>query len=197
MNEYYPSNVLKIPNATPETKDAAQYMFYKGRKQFNLCGEFCVAYSMQDDTASNNIDEYLAYWEAKDIKWFKTLFNNGLARTTGIYDLEKMISAYGYTTPLKRFADIKTTPLAISTVLDYFQAIVGVRIDNHGYLVGNGIPHWVVLEKINVIDELHAIVDIYNPFTNAMEPYTWRELMTSTGSYKYGTWIPRSQPPPV
>lgn len=24
------------------------------------------------------------------------------------------------------------------------------------------------------------------------EPYTWRELMTSTGAYKYGIWIERN-----
>lgn len=191
MNEYYPDHVLTIPNATPETRDAAQYMFYRGRKQYNLCGQFCVAFCVKDETATDNIDDYLAYWEAVDLKWYQTLFKNGLARTTGIYDLEKMLTAYGYQTPLSRFADIKITPLTVFTALDFHQAIVGVKIDSHGYLVGSGIPHWVVVDRITVIDELHAIVDVYNPFTNAMEPYSWRELMISTGSYKQGIWVPR------
>ncbi len=193
INEYYPNNVLNIPNATPETKDAAQYMIYKGRKQYNLCGEFCVAYIMQDEAFTNNIDEFLNYWEAVDLKWYQTLFKNGLARTTGIYDLEKMIKPYYLLEPFyfKQLAGIKTDVYSLGSMLDYHQAIVGVKIDSHGYLVGSGTPHWVVLDKINVIDQYHAIIDIYNPYTNAMEPYTYRELMISTGSYKQGLWIER------
>lgn len=188
MNEYYPSSVLKIPNATPETRDAAQYMFRHGRKQYNLCGEFCVAYCARDETGSNDIDEFLNYWEAKDLKWYQTVFKNGLSRTTGIYDLKIMLDAYeAEYIPL----NIGSYPLGYLAMLEKYQLIVGVSIDHTGYLVGLGIRHWVVLERILVIDNNHAICDVYNPFTNAMEAYSWREIMTSTGSYKQGIWIER------
>lgn len=191
MNQYYPDHVLTIPNATPETKDAAQYMFYKGKRQFNLCGEFCVAYCMKDTAQTDSIDEFLNYWEAKSTRWFKTLFKNGLARTTGIYDLDKMLEAYGCEIPSMKFASTPKNPAAINLALEQYRAIVGVKIDYGGYLVGNGIPHWVVLERLMVIDNTHAICDIYNPFTNAMEAYSWRELMISTGAYKQGIWVKR------
>lgn len=191
MNEYYPDHVLTIPNATPETKDAAQYMFYRGRKQFNLCGEFCVAYCMRDEAHTENIDEFLAYWEVKEIKWFNSLFKDKLARTTGVYDLNKMLGAYGVTNTIPLAEVIFKSPYVVREQLVSCQAIVGVQIDYSGYLVGKGIPHWVALESVLVIDDTHAICTIYNPYTNAMEPYSWKELMTSTGVYKYGLWVER------
>lgn len=185
----YDTPVLKIPNATPETSDAAQYMIYKGKKQYNLCGEFCVAYLMQDDAHTNNIDDFLNYWEAKDSKWYQTMFKDGLARTTSIYDLEKMLSAYDVVTPGIRFNSIKVDIFTVKSMLVYCQAVVGVQIDYQGYLVGKGIPHWVVLDRISVADSIHAVVDIYNPYTNKIEPYSWKELMTSMGAYKQGIWV--------
>lgn len=187
----YPQNVLRIPNATESTTDAAQYMLWKGVKQYNLCGEFCVAYCMRDETATDNIDDFLAYWEATDLKWWQTIFRRGLARTTGIYDLNQMLKAYKVSTPRPDFAKLNRTFDAFEEKLKTAQAIVGVKIDHTGYLVGSGIPHWVVLEQIEVINDQHAIVSIYNPFTNNVEPYSWREFMTSTGSYKQGIWIDR------
>jgi hypothetical protein len=192
---YYRDNVLKIPNATPETRDAAQYMIRHGRKQYNLCGEFTVAFCMQDEAGTDDIDAFLDYWQAKDLKWYQSVFQNGLGRTTGVYDLDRMLSAYGVQTPSKPFAVCPMNPLGLSTVLKDFQAIIGVQIDHTGYLVGKGIPHWVVLDRLTMIDSLHAICDVYNPFTNSMEPYSWKELMTSTGSYKSGIWVRRSHLP--
>lgn len=187
----YPRNVLEIPSATPETTDAAQYMYRNGRKQWNLCGEFCVAYVTQDEAHTSNIDSFLDYWQANALKWYQSAFYGGLGRTTGIYDLEKMLEAYGYITPCKRFNLIPSSPLMIKDVLVGYQAIIGVHIDYTGYLVGSGIPHWVVLENLTLVDNNHSIVDIYNPYTNNIEPYSWREFMNSTGAYKNGIWVPR------
>ena len=186
----FPANVLTIPHATESQTDAAQYMIRHKQKQFNLCGQFCVAYCMSDNTHSNNIDEFLDYWEARELKWYQSVFRNGIGRTTGIYDLEKMLGAYGIQTPCEpiyRMID----PYFFDDKLRSHQAIIGVQIDHTGYLVGKGIPHWVVLEDLNVVDRLHAVCAIYNPFTNNMEPYSWRELMLSTGAYKQGLLVER------
>jgi hypothetical protein len=190
MNEYYPNNVLQIPNATPETKDAAQYIMRHGRKQWNLCGEFCVAFCMRDEYGSDNIEDYLNYWQAKTPSLYNSLFYNGLGRTTGIYDLTNMLTAYG-TIGILPFNKVIMSPYVVQAQLEQYQAIVGVQIDYSGYLVGKGIPHWIVLDNIMVIDDTHAIVDIFNPYTNAHEPYSWKELMTSTGAYKQGLWVER------
>lgn len=188
MNQYYPDQVLQIPNATPETKDAAQYMIRHKRKQYNLCGEFCVAYCMQDEAYTDNIDEFLDYWQVKNSKWYQSAFQNGLGRTTGIYDLKTMLDAYG---AKYMVLDIPSKPIAYLAMLDKYQLIAGVSIDYTGYLVSKGIRHWEVMERILVIDERHAICDLYNPYTNAMEPYSWRELMNAMGPYKQGLFVER------
>lgn len=184
--------ILQIPSATDNEKDAAQYMLYRGRVQYNLCGEFCVAFCAQDRAHTNNIDEFLKYWESTQLSWFNTLFRGGLARTTGLYDLEKMLAAYDYPLPIRKFSGgLGLKPMFVAQMLAFYQAIVGVHIDYTGYLVGKGIPHWVVLHSITIADENHAVVNLYNPFTNFIEPYSWKELMTSTGSYKQGLWVER------
>lgn len=187
----YPDQVLKIPSATPETTDAAQYLIRKGKRQFNLCGEFCVAFLMKDQAHTDNIDDFLDYWEAKDLKWYQSWFKNGLSRTTSIYDLQRMLGDYGVTGTFPRFIDVPIQPNWLEGMLNGCLAIVGVQIDNTGYLVGRGIPHWVVLTRLLAIDKNHAIVDIYNPYTNAIEPYGWREFITSMGTYKQGFWVKR------
>lgn len=183
--------VLKTPTATLSDKDAAQNIILYNKVQYNLCGQFCVAFCAQDETHNENIEDFLNYWEVKEPKWYQSLFPNKQSRTTSIYDLEKMLSAYGYSVPCKRFADLNRTPTALWSMLQFHQLIIGVKIDHTGYLVGSGIAHWVVAEGIDIIDQNHAIVDLYNPYTNKMEPYSWREFMNSTGAYKNGIYVER------
>lgn len=194
MNLNYPSNVLNIPNHI-ENSRAAQYMYrvYKNNKiaEYNLCGEFSVAYCMQDEAHTSTIDDFLDYWQANDLTWYQRWFSNGVSRTTGISDLERMLSDYGMVTPCPRFAPLSPSLDFISAKLADYQAIIGVQIDYTGYLVGKGIAHWVVLDKLTVANDSHAIADIYNPYTNSIEPYSWKEIMTSTGAYKQGIWVKR------
>jgi hypothetical protein len=190
MNPDYPSNILKIPNHIENSP--AQYMYRKGIKQYSLCGEFCVAYCMKDEAHTDTIDDFLDYWQSKDLTLYQSLFKNGLGRTTGINDLERMLADYGVLTPCQRFAPVSPVLDFISSKLEDYQAIIGVQIDYNGFCVGKGIPHWIVLERLVVADDRHAIAPCYNPFTNNLEPYSWREIMTSTGAYKQGIWIPRT-----
>ena len=186
---YYNTPVLRVPNATESTKDAAQYMIYRGLKQYNLCMEFCVAFMMRDNAYTDNIDDFLNYWEAVDIKWWNSIFRSNLARTTGIYDIKKALAAYGVQPT--EWREVPIDFASFEAKLTTHQAIVGVNIDYKGYLVGKGIPHWEVLDGITIFDDNHAMVSLYNPYNNLMEPYSWKELMTSTGSYKQGLWVER------
>lgn len=185
----YNTPVLRIPRATPVETDAAQYMLINGTKQYNLCGQFAVAYCMQDDANTDNIDDFLNYWEAVELKWWKTLFKTKIASPTTRYDLRKMLIAYLVTA--KELQEYPINMESFEDLLDFNQAILGVGIDYRGYLISGGVRHWVVLESIEVADSNHAIVKIYNPYTNHMEPYSWQELMTSMGTYKQGLWIRR------
>jgi len=189
MGVLYNSPILEIPNATESDSDAAQNMFHDGVKQYNLCGQFSVAYCMRARAGTKNIDDFMEHWELTDLPWWKTIFRNKLARTTGVYDLQKMLASFDPV--VMKWSEVKVDPVVFSDTLVKYWLITGVKIDHTGYLVGSGIPHWVVVETIDVTDKNHAIVDIYNPYTNIIEPYSWRELMTSTGNYKQGLWVMR------
>ncbi len=187
MSDYYNVDVIGIPSATQSKSDPAQFMTYKGVLQTNLCGHLSVAYCVGEPV----IDTLLQRIETEKPKLFASLFKSGKGRTTSIYDLTEMLLMYSKLMSSTSFAKTKMNPETLSKMLDTYRAIVGVQIDNSGYLVGKGIPHWVVLDRITAIDANHAICDIYNPYTNAMEPYSWRELMTSTGAYKQGIFVSR------
>lgn len=189
----YNTPALVVPSATPSTTDAAQYMVINGQAQYNLCGEFSVCFCAQGKTGIHNIDEFLLYLKSKDAAFVNSLFPNGIARTTGTYDLDQMLKLCGYTIPSKTFVqpNQKIDPPSIQSMLKTHRLIVGVHIDNYGYFVGSGVAHWVVLEDIKIADSQHAVCDFYNPYTNLFEPYSWREFMTTTGSYKNGLYVER------
>lgn len=184
----YLDNVLSIPHATPQDSDAAQYMYRHGRKQFNLCGHFSVAYCV----GAQNISAFLDSIQASIPKWYAGAFPNGTSRTTSLYDLNIMLKEYGYT-PNPKFNSIPLTTADVHNQLITHRAIIGVHIDVWGYLVGSGIPHWCVLDEIEVINGQYAICNIYNPYINKTRPFSWREVMTSTGIYKQGLWVSRER----
>ena len=185
---------LIIPSATPSETDAAQYVVIKGKTQYNLCGQFSVCWSSKEKTLIHNTDEFLLVLKEKDPALVSSLFPNGVARTTGTYDLECMLALFGYPTPCMKFSEVKIDPPTIRETLKEYRLIVGVHIDSGGYFVGAGTPHWVVLDELRIADSRHAICDFYNPYSNLIEPYSWREFMTTTGSYKNGIWVQREYP---
>jgi hypothetical protein len=183
------TNVLKIPSATPNEKDAAQYMIRHGKMHYNLCGELSVMYCMQDEAHTDNADEFLDYWQVKNPPFYKSLFPNWTARTTGASDLKRMIEMYQDVAPPMLLNKLPFDPYVWEDTLKEYQAIIGVQIDNWGYLVGSGIGHWIVLEEMQVTNKNHSLCIIYNPYTNSMEQYKWRELMNST--WRQGLWVKR------
>ncbi len=180
--------ILKIPNATETLKDAAQYMWYHLTKQYNLCMQFCVAFCMMDETGTNNIDDYLSYWEATALSWWGTIFKSKVARTTGVYDVKKAFEAYGADVEVQ---EGKVDFMLLDRKLKTHQALVVVRIDYKGYLRTTGVGHWIVLDELYLADENHSIVDVYNPYTNHIEPYSLDELMLSSTNCRTMVWVKR------
>lgn len=184
----YKDNILEIPHATPQENDAAQFMYRHGKKQFNLCGHLSVAYCV----GATNISAFLDSIQASIPKWYASAFPNNVSRTTSLYDLKVMLTEYGYNNT-KKFNAIPLTTPEVHNQLITHRAIIGVKIDVWGYLVGSGISHWVVIDDIEVLDAQYALVNIYNPYTNKTRPFSWREVMTSTGAYKQGLWVSRER----
>jgi hypothetical protein len=184
----YLSNVLQIPHHIPGKP--SQYMTVNGVRNYNLCGYFAVAYCMQDEGGTTNIDTFLEYHKIKSPGLWRSLFSKNLGRTTGIYDLTMLLMGYAVT-PLT----LDSTPFKISAVslaLKDYQLILGVSINGvNGMLTSNGVRHWVVVEEMEVISALHAIVKVYNPFTNSHEPYKWEQIISSVGTYRQGLWVER------
>lgn len=187
MNQYYPDNVIEIPSATPEKTDAQQYLIRHGVKCYNACGHLSVARVLN----YTNIDTFLDELELINRKLYVSLLPQGRCRTTGIYDLSAMLSTFGLQPPFLDFSKTKINPESVRGNLVDSKLILGVQIDHTGYLVGKGTPHWIVLEDVLPLRNVSQVA-IYNPFTNSIEPYSWRELMTSTGVYKQGLWVKRS-----
>jgi len=192
----FPAGVVRILNATPNPLDAAQYMVWRGRVQYNLCGELCVCYCTAVD---EDIDTFLSDWESKQPTFFNRIFSGGLSRGTGLADLDSMLAVYAYEPPNPRLdAALKdalgrtlVTPGRVAKLLAKNRIIASCHIDGHnGRLRGSGVLHWVVLEKVIPDGIGQGWVHLYNPFPNRMERYSWDEWIKSSGQ-PYGILVKR------
>lgn len=179
----FPSGVVLTQNPTPNPNDFEQYLVRFGN---NLCGHFCVA--------------FVAGWKfeiegwldtLKPYPWYARLFPGGMGRTTGIADLDKLLSTFeGYQTPsptvdkaLTRSAPkiAKYVPGRVAEILTENYIIAGCKIDRgNGRLRGSGVPHWVVLDRC-VPDRFGGWIELYNPAPDSMERYSWQEFIASAG----------------
>jgi hypothetical protein len=62
------------------------------------------------------------------------------------------------------------------------RAVVSVYIDKYsGRLKPSGILHWVVVTAVTPERTGYGRVEIYNPFPNRIEAYSWSEFVASAG----------------
>lgn len=197
LEDYDPEDhppIVHIPHQTENPQDAAQYMVWLNRVQYNLCGELCVCHLAHCDLGT-----MLEEWEAKAPSIYNNVFYGGRARTTGLPDLRSMLSIFGYS-ELPTLADglrdpvlerALVTPQRMEKMLQEHQAIVGVRIETYlGRLKPSGVGHWVVLNNVYPHGINGGAVEIYNPFSNQMEGYSWAEFTASMGA-PLGLWVKR------
>lgn len=187
--------IIPIPHQTESPQDAAQYMVWFNQVQYNLCAELCVCYLAHVD-----LIDLITEWGVKAPSIFNRVFYGGRSRTTGIPDLESMLSILSYPAPSVRLeAGLRDpileraliTPARMESMLQLHQAIVGVKIDGtFGRLQSSGIGHWVVLNAVYPFGINRATVQIYNPFTNELEGYSWAEFTASMGA-PLGLWVAR------
>lgn len=193
VNEF-PLSVVEIRYQTVEPNDAAQYMIWKNNVQYNLCGELCVCYITGDA-----LDLMLTKWEAKEVSLFRSVFGGGRARGTSPFELNSMLAVYGYI-PSIRLEDgfydrvlerALVSPGRMAKLLETHRAIAGVKISGStGTLQNSGVLHWVVVEKVIPDGVNRGWVELYNPFPNQMQRYSWSEFAASMGS-PYGLLVKR------
>ena len=193
LNNHFPK--VDISNQTLSPQDAAQYMIMFNQVQFNLCGELCISYLM-----GVSLDDLLLGWEPHSPSVFKRIFYGGKSRVTGIPDLNDMLIIFDVPTPALTLPDglrdpllerALITPARMERLLEMHQAIVSVKIEStFGRLKPSGIGHWVVLNTVYPHGVNGGMVEIYNPFSNLMEGYSWAEFVTSM-SAPLGLWVAR------
>jgi len=167
---------------TPDEYDAKQYIILDGRKKVNQCGEISCSYIMKKP-----LKEVLDGWERKEPSVVARIFKGGSDRGTSSQTLIGLLSSFDYSSVSmsEYFKDELLgrpiiTPKRIWDALKSNKIIMGVKIGRDGIIGHSGnINHWVVLDAIDVYGS-QAIVDVYNPYNNKFEIYSWDEIISNT-----------------
>jgi hypothetical protein len=187
-----------IPNPTPDSTDAAQYMVWeKDSKYANMCGELCVAF-----IAGEDIETFLNKWKQMAGSFYKRIIPFDIP--TGPDVVNNMLKVYGYPSKYSTFqqgltdADtgLRLSPGRFQKMLATHYLIAAVRIDAIAGNVGEGkIGHWVILDKVIPDGIDRGWVEIYNPFPNKRQMYSYDEFIRSCKAEgNTGLWVSRSVP---
>lgn len=183
--ENYPAECVKIHSQTPNPNDAQQYALLYGVKQTELCGELCAAFLL-----GVSLEGLLAEWERDEPKIYQAVFNwlkGKRARGTGPAEIQSMLSAFEKSsTPLSAmlFDSVLNRSRYTVSGLQRLQgrAVVAVHIDKYsGRLKPSGVLHWVVVMNVYPERTGYGGVEVYNPFPNRIEVYSWDEFIKSAG----------------
>ena len=180
---------------TPNPNDAGQDIIFLGNVQYNLCGEFCVAF-----IAGDSIENMLQKWQPKSPSIFSRIFQGGRSRPTGPDDVSTMLAVYNLTgenivtllrDPVKD--GVLWTPGRMSALVQDYHVILGVNIDQiTGLLRGSGVGHWICVEKVTPDSVGRGWVEFYNPFPNQIQRESWSTVTSSIGGSPFGLAVKRA-----
>lgn len=192
IDEFAP-NVVAAGTQTPNPNDAGQDIIWLGQVQYNLCGEFCVAF-----LAGDSIDGMLTKWQPKAPSIFSRIFPGGRSRPTGAEVVQSMLEVYGKVgvslstklqDTIKRDALVSPGRFAALAKDNYI--IVFVKIDAiSGNLRGSGVSHWICVTEVVPDGVNRGWVTFYNPFPNQMQRESWATFAASMG-LPYGLVVKR------
>jgi len=189
---------VDIPNPTADSTDAAQYMKWESDSKYvNMCGELCVAF-----IAGDGIETFLNKWKQMDGSFYHLIIPKD--RGTSADEVNNMLKVYGYPDKYIDFeagltdADIgkKVSPGRFQNMLATHYLIAAVRIDSIAGNIGEGrVGHWVVVDKV-VSDGINrGWAEIYNPFPNKRQVYSYDEFIRSCKAEGWtGLWVNRTLP---
>jgi len=165
---------------------------------------------------SFSIDTILKYWKSVQPVLYRSILSDGNDTGTGPEDLKTILTAYGYkdreelTYYVPPPGERLLPPGRDEQKLKTHFLIASVLIETlHGYLIrwdplvmGNRKPkdtafHWVVVTKITPVGSPSGgsggWVELYNPFSNMLEEYSYKEFWNSTTGP--GMWVKRDITP--
>jgi hypothetical protein len=196
---------VHIPHPSLDPNDPPQYLMWDSTTvvKTNMCGELCVAFIGGDD-----IETFLRKWEMHDNLYYPWAVKGDSNKPLYWYHLNKMLEVYGYPSPNLKYKDGLTdagigfapTPGRISRLLETRYLIARVRIDGSGKIVrpddSTWVGHWVVLDKITPHGVNRGRVEIYNPYPNRREEYSYADFIRSCAPGYSGLWVNRTPPSP-
>ena len=173
---------------------------------------------------SFSIDTVLEYWKGVQPDLYNSILGENRDEPTGPEDLITILKAYGYGRSKAKGNDkakdnvydredysyyrpgsqdfFGYSPVRDAEALKTHFVIAGVHINNRtGRLRPSGVAHWVVVTKItpqgNLVGGNGGWVELYNPFPNCWEEYSYREFMASfSGSSEGATlWVKKDISP--
>ena len=158
---------------------------------------------------SFSIDTVLEYWKGVQPDLYNSLLGDGRNEPTGPDDLITILKAYGYTREdfsyyrpgsQEVFGYAPSRDAEVIGKTHYLLA--GVNISGRtGRLQPSGVAHWVVVTKLTPRGNLRGSnggwVELYNPFPNCWEEYSYREFMEAFRGMSEGTtlWIKKDVTP--
>jgi len=159
--------------------------------------------NIRNRTHCYSIDNILKYWKTVQPDLYGSILGGGNNETTGQPDLITILKAYGYNNKDDyKLGDLASSPGASAEMLRRYYYIAGVRIDTgkRGRLkskLGDGVDHWVVLTEItpngSLVGGNGGWVELYNPFMNVLEEYSYKEFMESYSGV--GLWVTKEVHP--
>jgi len=187
-----------IAHPTPDSTDAAQYMKWENDARYvNMCGELCVAFIAGDD-----IETFLTKWKQMPSTFYSRIIPKDIP--TGPDEVNNMLKVYGYPDKNITFqagltdADtgLRKSPGRFQKMLATHYLIAAVRIDSIAGNIGEGkVGHWVVLDKVNSDGINRGWVEVYNPFPNKRQVYSFDEFLRSCEAEGMtGLWVSRTLP---
>ena len=163
---------------------------------------------------SFSIDTVLEYWKGVQPALYGSILGDNRNEPTGPDDLITILKAYGYDKNKEKGKEDYSyyrpgseepfgySPGKDAEALKTHFLIAGVNIHGStGRLQPHGVAHWVVVTKItprgNLIGGNGGWVELYNPFPNCWEEYSYREFMDAfTGMSEGSTlWVKKDVHP--
>lgn len=184
-----------VKNPTANLHDGMQYLVYRGKTYYNLCGFFAVAYCIGWEA---DVEDMLDLLSEVKPSLINLIFNSKNRGSTSADDLVNIMTMLGREAPFKLANILKDrvtgtvmmTPGRMANILSSYYVILGVSINKRsGRVARSGIRHWIVLEDINLMD-YGGIVEVYNPFNERYEAYEWDQLVESAGNPN-GIMVPK------
>ncbi len=191
--ENYQINCVDLGEQTANPNDAEQYVLYNKARQVNLCGQICTAFCLEMP-----LFEFLELLRVKNATLWARIFGGAgkVANGTGVPDLIKFFSAAGMRAEslIESLRDetlnrSRYTVSGVKKLLESGKLIASVRIDHAGRLKASGILHWVVITKVVPERAGYGFIELYNPFSNRIEVYSWDEFLKSS-QMVYGVYVP-------